>query len=95
MGGSQLQACHMAVICLQQHQSSINKPAIQADQTQTKSLQGIKKFELTYKLMNQKHLEPTLLSYCHKYSIYVWLRCCATNWKVAGSIPDGVSRIFH
>ena len=24
-----------------------------------------------------------------------WLRCCATNWKVAGSILDGVSRIFH
>jgi len=24
-----------------------------------------------------------------------WLRCCATNWKVAGSIPDGVIEIFH
>jgi hypothetical protein len=24
-----------------------------------------------------------------------WLRCCATNRKVAGSIPDGVSGIFH
>ena len=24
-----------------------------------------------------------------------WLRCCATNRKVAGSIPDGVIRIFH
>jgi len=24
-----------------------------------------------------------------------WLRCCATNWKVAGSIPDGVSGIFY
>jgi hypothetical protein len=24
-----------------------------------------------------------------------WLRQCATNWKVAGSIPDGVSGIFH
>ena len=23
-----------------------------------------------------------------------WLRCCATNRKVAGSIPDGVIRIF-
>jgi hypothetical protein len=23
------------------------------------------------------------------------LRCCATDWKVAGSIPDGVSGIFH
>jgi hypothetical protein len=24
-----------------------------------------------------------------------WLRYCATNWKVAGSIPDGVIGIFH
>jgi hypothetical protein len=24
-----------------------------------------------------------------------WLRFCATNRKVAGSIPDGVTGIFH
>jgi hypothetical protein len=24
-----------------------------------------------------------------------WLRHCATNWKVAGSIPDGVIGLFH
>ena len=24
-----------------------------------------------------------------------WLRCCATNGKVSGSIPDGVIGIFH
>ena len=24
-----------------------------------------------------------------------WLRCCATNWKVAGSIPDGVIGIMQ
>ena len=24
-----------------------------------------------------------------------WLTCCATNRKVAGSIPDGVTGIFH
>ena len=24
-----------------------------------------------------------------------WLSCCATNRKVAGSIPDGVIGIFH
>jgi len=23
-----------------------------------------------------------------------WLRCCATNWKVAGSIPAGFSGFF-
>ena len=24
-----------------------------------------------------------------------WLRCCATNRKVTGSIPDGVIGVFH
>jgi len=24
-----------------------------------------------------------------------WLRCCATNRRVAGSIPAGVNGIFH
>jgi hypothetical protein len=24
-----------------------------------------------------------------------WLRHCATSWKVAGSIPDGVTAIFQ
>jgi len=24
-----------------------------------------------------------------------WLRCCATNRKVAASIPDGIIGIFH
>ena len=24
-----------------------------------------------------------------------WLRCCATNRRVAGSIPDGIIGIFH
>jgi len=24
-----------------------------------------------------------------------WLRHCATSWKIAGSIPDGVTGIFH
>jgi hypothetical protein len=24
-----------------------------------------------------------------------WLRHCTTSWKVAGSIPDGVIRVFH
>ena len=28
-------------------------------------------------------------------SVAQWLRCCATNRKVAGSIPDGVIGIFH
>jgi len=26
---------------------------------------------------------------------YSWLMHCVTSWKVAGSIPDGVTVIFH
>jgi len=42
--------------------------------------------------------------YCLHFIIYSllvgtavaqWLRCSATNWKVAGSIPAGVIGIFH
>ena len=29
------------------------------------------------------------------YIFAEWLRCCATNRQVAGSIPDGVIAIFH
>jgi hypothetical protein len=29
------------------------------------------------------------------HAVAQWLRHCATNLKVAGSIPDGVIRIFH
>ena len=28
-------------------------------------------------------------------AVVQWLRCCATNRKVAGSIPDGVNGILH
>ena len=37
---------------------------------------------------------------CHKYvlvggtAVAQWLRCCATNWKVAGLIPVGVIGFF-
>ena len=31
----------------------------------------------------------------HTTAVAQCLRCCATNLKVAGSIPDGVSGIFH
>jgi hypothetical protein len=30
-----------------------------------------------------------------KHAVAQWLRHCATNRKVAGSIPDGVIGIFH
>ena len=28
------------------------------------------------------------------YPVAQWLRCCATNWKVAGLIPAGVIGFF-
>ena len=34
-----------------------------------------------------------LYMYCN--AVAQWLRCCATNRKVAGSISDGVIGIFH
>ena len=36
-----------------------------------------------------------LLSYIHNLPPAQWLRCCATNRKVAGSIPAGVIGILH
>jgi len=32
---------------------------------------------------------------CLRTALAQWLRRCATNRKVAGSIPDGVTGIFH
>jgi len=32
--------------------------------------------------------------YCWGTTVAQWLRCCATNRKVAGSIPAGVSGFF-
>ena len=29
------------------------------------------------------------------HAVAQWLRHCATNWKVTGSIPDGAIGIFH
>ena len=46
-------------------------------------------------------LFPRLSDYITHYALFwgtavaQWLRCCATNRKVAGSIPDGVNGIFH
>ena len=35
------------------------------------------------------------VAYSYGTAVAQWLRCCATNQKVAGSIPDGVIGIFH
>ena len=36
-----------------------------------------------------------MLVYVGGTEVAQWLRCCATNRKVASSIPDGVIGIFH
>ena len=35
-----------------------------------------------------------LYGFCWRTAVAQWLRCCATNGKVAGSIPAGVSAFF-
>jgi len=46
-------------------------------------------------------LEKRVLRYCRAVlkeegtAVAQWLGCCATNRKVLGSIPDGVTGIFH
>ena len=34
-------------------------------------------------------------SYIMGTAVAQWLRCCATNRKIAGSIPVGVIGVFH
>jgi len=36
-----------------------------------------------------------ILHYYVRTAVAQWLRCCATNRKIAGSIPDVVIGIFH
>jgi hypothetical protein len=37
----------------------------------------------------------TIHGYCCRSAVAQWLRCCATNRKVAGSIAAGVIGIFY
>jgi hypothetical protein len=39
-------------------------------------------------------LHTYLLTYMG-HAVAQWLRHCTANWKVAGSISDGVTGIFH
>jgi len=54
-------------------------------------------FKLSHRLI--RHLVPTdclflSVPLCMGHAVAQWLRCCATNRKVAGSIPAGVSGFF-
>ena len=49
-------------------------------------------------LLQERTSTVTLYVQCQPFyfiAVAQWLRCCATNRKVAGSIPDGVIAIFH
>ena len=48
-------------------------------------------------LKNELKLRRKYVPCCayKKTAVAQWLRCCATNWKVAGSIPAGVIGVFH
>ena len=53
-----------------------------------------------YMYNTQAELPNTTFRFCEGHvaahpAVAQWLRCCATNRKVAGSIPDGVIGIFH
>ena len=47
-----------------------------------------------YRMEDQIYILQILLSVLGT-TVAQWLRYCATNRKVAGSIPDGVIGIFH
>jgi hypothetical protein len=55
-----------------------------------------KKFEFFNKNLSVKFiLEAFCVTYISTTAVAQWLRCCATNRKVAGSIPAAVSGICH
>ena len=45
--------------------------------------------------MHGTNVKTTNISVENGTAVAQWLRCCATNRKVAGSIPAAVIGIFH
>ena len=52
-------------------------------------------FEGDLKLTKKQFFSNIFCPYIPRTAVAQWLMCCATNRKVAGSIPDGVIGIFH
>jgi len=46
-------------------------------------------------LISELNLNYSHIQCAEVTAVAQWLRCCATNRKVAGSIPEGVIGIFH
>jgi len=57
------------------------------------SIEGLMKEECTENVL--QIIMNFLVSTVVLPAVAQWLRCCATNRKVTGSIPDGVIEIFH
>jgi hypothetical protein len=57
----------------------------------------LRKFSTNLQVSTVLHLRSLWHRYYHYggTELAQWLRYCATNRKVAGSIPDGVIGIFH
>jgi hypothetical protein len=57
----------------------------------------VEKFQLSFKIRQEQRV-LIVNTYVHvggPLMVAQWLRYCATNRKVAGSIPDGAIGIFH
>ena len=58
-------------------------------------------FPMAYMPHSSHHLSSNITTVFYEVftsmqtAVAQWLRCCATNRKVTGSIPDGVTEIFH
>jgi len=51
---------------------------------------------LTLKFMYKLLVDVFKMYICNMgTTVAQWLRCCATYWEVTGSIPYGVTGIFH
>jgi len=59
----------------------------------------LESYNITKKYINKnKKINKYIYIYIYIYmgtEVAQWLRCCATNRKVAGSIPGGVIGILH
>jgi len=56
---------------------------------------GLKFSDMMYQLATNYTMKKGKVHPRMGTAVAQWLRCCATNWKVAGSIPAGVIGIFH
>jgi hypothetical protein len=53
------------------------------------------RFQKTASFITAGSVYAYIIAFNTRNAVTQWLRHCATNRKVAGSIPDGVIGIFH